>query len=144
MFVARAAIRTDAISPALRETRKEIDGLAKEGLSDAEVEKLRALVNGEALQAYGTVHGVGGSLAGNAALGLLPDQDEKDLASQRSATAKDLLSLAAKYLDMSSAAVVLVGPKDLAVKALADNGLPVPEFVDADGRPVGPRLSAGP
>jgi predicted Zn-dependent peptidase len=144
MFVARAAIRADAISPALRETRKEIDRLAKEGFSDAEVDKLRALVNGDALGTYGTVHGVGGSLAGNAALGLAPDQDAKDLVSQRSATAKDLLVLAAKYLDLSSAAVVLVGPKDVAVKALADNGLPTPELVDADGRVLGPRLSAAP
>jgi zinc protease len=144
MFIARAAIRVDAISPALRETRKEIDRLAKEGFSDAEVEKLRALVNGDALQSYGTVHGVAGSLAGNAALGLAPDQDAKDLASQRSATPKDLLVLAAKYLDLSSAAVVLVGPKDVAVKALADNGLPAPEFVDSDGRALGARLSAAP
>jgi zinc protease len=144
MFVVRAAIRSDAIAPALRETRKEIDRTAKEGLSDAEVEKLRALVNGDALHAYGTVQGVGGSLAGNAALGLAPDQDAKDIASQRSATAKDLAVLAAKHLDLSSAEIVLVGPKELAVKALADNGLPTPEFVDADGKPVGPRLSAAP
>jgi predicted Zn-dependent peptidase len=143
MFVVRAAIRGDAISPALGETRKELGKIAKDGVSDDEVDKLRALLNGDALETYGTVHGAGGSLAGNAALGLPPDQDVKDLASQRSATAKDLSALAAKYLDMSSATVVLVGPKELAVKAFADNGLPAPEIVDAEGKsPQGHSTSA--
>jgi predicted Zn-dependent peptidase len=136
MVVVRAAIRADAISNALRETRKETDRLAKEGLPDTDIEKVRALLNGDALETYGTVRGVASSLAGNASLGLLPDQDARDLAAQRVASAKDLAALSAKYFDLSSATVVLVGPKDLAVKALADNGLPKPEFVDAEGSPV--------
>jgi len=60
----------------------------------------------------------------------------RDLTAQRSASATDLASLAAKFFDLSAATVVLVGPKDLAVKALAENGLPQPEFVDAEGMPV--------
>jgi zinc protease len=136
MVVVRAAIRGDAISGALRETRKEVERLAKEGLAEADVEKVRALLNGDALESYGTVRGVAGSLAGNASLGLLPDQDVRDLAAQRSASPRDLTALAAKYFDLSSATLVLVGPKDLAVKALAENGLPKPEFVDAEGAPV--------
>ncbi len=142
MFVVRADIRADAIAPALGETRKEIEREAKEGLTEAEVEKFKALLNGEALESFGTVHGAGASLAGNAALGLAPDQDAKDLVSQRSATAKDLSALAAKYLDLSSALVVLVGPKDLATKAFAENQLPAPELLDADGRPAGARLGS--
>ena len=138
MVVVRAAIRGDAISDALRETRKEVDRLAKEGLGEPDLEKVRALLNGDALESYGTVRGVAGSLAGNASLGLLPDQDVRDLAAQRSASSRDLAALATKYFDLSSATVVLVGPKDLAVKALADNGLPKPEFVDAEGAPVTP------
>jgi predicted Zn-dependent peptidase len=136
MVVVRAAIRADAISGALRETRKELGALAKEGLGENDIEKVRALLNGDALEAYGTVRGVGGSLAGNASLGLLPDQDVRDLAAQRSASAKELSALAAKYFDLSAATVVLVGPKDRAIEALAENGLPKPEFVDAEGAPV--------
>jgi predicted Zn-dependent peptidase len=136
MVVVRAAIRADAIASALRETRKEVDLLAKEGLGETGVEKVRALLNGEALESYGTVRGGAGSLAGNASLGLLPDQDVRDLAAQRSASAQDLAALSTKYFDLSAATVVLVGPKDLAVKALAENGLPKPEFVDAEGAPV--------
>jgi zinc protease len=144
MFVVRAAIKSDAISPALLEARKEVARMAKDGLSDAEVDKLRALLNGDALESYGTVHRASASLATNASLGLLPDQDARDLTSQRSATAKDLSVLAAKYLDLSSGLVVLVGPKDLAVKAITENGLPNPEFVDGDGKVVASRLSAAP
>jgi predicted Zn-dependent peptidase len=136
MVVVRADIRADAIANALRETRKEVGRLAQEGLADTDLEKVRALLNGDALESYGTVRGVAGSLAGNASLGLLPDQDVRDLAAQRGASAKELAALATKYFDLSSATVVLVGPKDLAVKALADNGLPKPEFVDAEGAPV--------
>ena len=136
MVVVRAAIRADAITAALRETRKEVSTLAKDGLGDGDIEKVRALLNGDALDSYGTVRGVAGSLAGNASLGLLPDQDVRDLAAQRSASAKDLAALATKYFDLGAATVVLVGPKDLAVKALAENGLPKPEFVDAEGAPV--------
>jgi len=136
MVVVRAAIRGDAISGALRETQKELASLAKDGLGDKDIEKVRALLNGDALETYGTVRGVAGSLAGNASLGLLPDQDVRDLAAQRSASAKDLAMLATKYFDLSAATVVLVGPKEAAIKALAENGFPKPEFVDAEGVPV--------
>jgi zinc protease len=136
MVIVRAAIRADAISPALREMRNEVAKLAKEGLSADDLGKVRALLNGEALQSYGSTRGVAGSLAANAALGLAPEQDLLDLAAQRNASVKDLGALASKYYDLSSATLVLVGPKDLAVKALADNGLPKPEFVDAEGAPV--------
>jgi predicted Zn-dependent peptidase len=136
MIVVRAAIRADAISAALREARKEVDRLAKEGLAEPDLEKVRALLNGDALDSYGTVRGTAGSLAGNAALGLAADQDVRDLAAQRNATAQDVAALSSKYFDLSSATVVLVGPKDVAVKALAENGLPSPEFVDAEGAPI--------
>jgi predicted Zn-dependent peptidase len=136
MIVVRAAIRADAISAALKETRKEVDRLAKEGLAEPDLEKVRALLNGDALDSYGTVRGTAGSLAGNASLGLAPDQDVRDLAAQRNATPQDVAALSSKFFDLSSATVVLVGPKDIAVKALAENGLPSPEFVDAEGAPV--------
>jgi len=136
MFVVRAAIRADAITPALHETMAELAKMQKDGLTPDEFQKLRALVDGSALETYATLHGTASSLASNAALGLGPDEDQKSLASQRSATASDLTKLATSYLDLSSGIVVLVGPKELATKALADNHLPAPKLVDADGRPL--------
>jgi predicted Zn-dependent peptidase len=136
MFVVRAAIRADAISPALHEALAEVGKLQKQGLLPDELEKLRALVDAGALETYSTVHGTASTLASNAALGLPPDQDQKNLEAQRSATAQDLATLAQHHLDFGAGIVVLVGPKELAKKALADNGLPAPKLVDADGRPT--------
>ena len=136
MLVVHAAIRADAISDALRETRREIDAIGSQGLSGPEVEKLRALVQGDALETYGTIRGALGSLASNAALGLGPDEDARRLHSQLGATSSDLAALASKQLDISAATVVLVGPKNLALKAISDNGLPPPEYRDPEGRPA--------
>ena len=142
MFVVRAAIRANAIGEALGETTKEVGKMAQHGVSQEELDKLRALVNGAALDAYATLHGVAGTLASDAALGLPPDQNAKELASQLSATTGDLAKLAAQDLDLSSSIVVLVGPQDLAVKALAENKLPAPELVDAEGHPAGRSTAA--
>jgi predicted Zn-dependent peptidase len=139
MFVVRAAIRSDAIAPALHETAVEIAKLSKQGLSADELEKLRALINGDALETYSTLHGAAASLASNAAFGLAPDEDQRDLASQRSATAADLSALASTYFDLSSGVVVLVGPKEATDKAIGDNGLPKPRWMDAEGRPLSGR-----
>jgi zinc protease len=136
MFVVRAAIRADAITPALHEALGEVTKMQKQGLTADELTKLRALVEGGALETYSTVHSVAGTLAGNAALALSPDQELKNLEAQRNATAADLGDLASKYLDLASGIVVLVGPKELAKSALAENGLPAPQLVDADGRPA--------
>jgi zinc protease len=138
LFVVRAAIRSDAIAAALDETGKEIVKLQDHGLDDSELPKLKALVNGDALQTYGTLHGVLGSLASNAALGLAPDEDARQLASQRSATDADLAALAKSHLDISNATIVLVGPKDAALSAFASNKLPPPELLDPEGKPVSP------
>ena len=138
----RAAIRGDAIADALRETRKEIEKLSRDGLDSSELPKLKALVNGESLQTYGTLHGALGSLASNAALGLSPDEDARQLASQRSATPADLAALAHHYLDVSNATVVLVGPEEEAMKAIAKNGLPAPDRLDSEGKPVAPSRPA--
>ena len=76
--------------------------MAKDGLAEAEADKLRRCQR-RCARGLWTVHSVYASLATNAALGLAPDQDAKDLESQRSATAKDLSALAAKYLDFRRA-----------------------------------------
>ena len=89
-----------------------------------------------ALEKYGALSGVLGSLAFSASLGLGPDRDARSLDSQLSATGADLSALAPKYFDLSAATVVLVGPKDLAMQALSANGFPSPEQWDPEGLPV--------
>ena len=135
-FVARAAIRTDAITPALGETLKEIRALAAEGPTADEVAKVRAQAGGDAVEAYATLHGVSAALAASAGLGLPPDHDARALASQRAATRDDLAALARAHLALDDVTLVLVGPRDAATAALAAHGLPAPEARDAEGRAV--------
>lgn len=135
-FVARAAIRADAIEPALKETLKEIDALAKSGLDDGENGKVRALVRAEAIETYGSIGAIARSLAQNAALGLPPDQDARELAAQASVKPADLTALSAKYLPTASATIVLVGPRKAIEAALSANGLPQGETRDVEGKPT--------
>lgn len=142
MFVARAAIRTDAISEALGETLEQIRKMGKDGPTEAELEKAKAQVQSEAVTAYGALHGVVASLAGNAMAGLGPDADAKVLEAQREATLPKLRELSARYLDLESATIVLVGPREATRKALEAHGLPPPEVRDADGNLVGPKQTS--
>lgn len=136
MFVARAAIRTDAIGDALGAMLADVRKMGKDGLADAELEKVKTQVQSDAVEAYSTLHGVTGSLASNASAALGPDADAKTLAAQRDATQAEVRPLLAKYLGLEGALVVLVGPREAALKALEQNGLPAPEIRDAEGNVV--------
>lgn len=138
MFVARAAIRTDAISDALGVTLEQIRKLGREGLSEQELETAKAQKQSDAVEGYGTLHGVVSSLAGNAMAGLGPDADAKMLAAEREATIPQLRELSSRFLELPSATIVLVGPREATQRALEANGLPSPEVRDADGNLVSP------
>lgn len=138
MFVARAAIRTDAISDALGATLEQIRKLGTEGLTEGELEKAKAQVQSEAVSAYGSLQGIVNSLAGNAMVGLGPDADAKMLEAQRNATVPELRELSSRYLELKNATVVLVGPREATRQALEKSGLPPPEVRDADGNLVTP------
>jgi predicted Zn-dependent peptidase len=136
MFVARAAIKTDAISPALKEALAEVRGVASGGLSDDEVHKVKAQMRADAVDTYGTSHGIASSLASNAGLGLGFDADATTLKAQGAAQRATLNDLAKSYLSLDHALIVLVGPRAEAEAALSSNGLPAPEIRDADGNLV--------
>jgi zinc protease len=136
MFVVRTAVRADAISDALRETKREIEKMATGGVSADELAKLRALVHGRAVEHYGTLDGALKNLTSAATLRLGPDQDAKTLDTQLGTAPSDLAALAPKLFDLSRATFVLVGPKALCNEAISRNGLPAPEERDAAGNPV--------
>jgi predicted Zn-dependent peptidase len=137
LFLARAAIRTDVIEPALKETLREISALAKDGLSEDETAKAKSLQRASAVETYGSLGGIARSLASNAALGLPPDQDARELGAQAAVTKAELGPLAQKYLSLDAACVVLVGPKKVAEAALKAAGIEGAELRDADGKPLG-------
>ena len=137
LFLARAAIRTDVIEPALKETLKEITALSKDGLSDEETGKAKSLQRAGAVETYGSLGGIARSLATNAALGLPPDQDARELTVQAAVTKADLAPLAQKYLALDAACIVLVGPKKVAEAALKAAGVEGAELRDPDGKLLG-------
>lgn len=138
MFVARAAIRTDAISQALEVTLSQIRTLSEEGPTEAELEKAKAQTQSEAVSTYGSLRGIVGSLVGNAMAGLGPDADAKMLEAQREASLPKLQKLSERYLGLDNATIVLVGPSEATRKAIEANGLPPPEVRDADGKLITP------
>ena len=136
MIVAYAGVYTDKTGDALAALLKDIDELAKKGLTQDEVDKTRAQARGELVEAYESVQSVVSRLATAAALGLGPDYEARASVARDQATAADLNKLAAKYFDPKDAIVVVVGPRAQVEPAIAAAGLPKPELRDADGAPV--------
>ncbi len=135
-FLARAAIRTDALSDALRETLGELRKMAEQGPSDEEVTKARALARADVVETYGSLHAIASQLADHAAQRLPPDQDARTLTAQASASRTDLVPLARQAFQTADATIVMVGPRQPILDALAANKLPAPEERDAEGRPL--------
>ena len=136
MFVARAAIVTEAIPDALRLTLEQLQKFADEGLSEDELNKAKAQVQSELVSGYGTLRGVVSSLVSNAMAGLGPDADARILARQREATGEEVRQALERHLSLEKATIVLVGPQKAVLEAFEKNGLPAPELFDADGKPL--------
>lgn len=135
VFLARAAIRADVIGDALKETRRELALMAKDGPTDAEVDKAKALSRAEVVETLGSRAQTLSALVGFVTLGLPPDTLGKDLARQRDASREALRALA-REASGDDATIVLVGPSKAIEAAVVANELGVVERRDADGRPV--------
>lgn len=108
---ADAAVHTEHTGEALQAMLTDITTFAKEGMTPEEVGKTKLLARGALVEAY---EGVGAStarLARLAGTGLESDFDAKNSARIDAATKAEIDALAARFLDLSSAVVVIVGPK---------------------------------
>ena len=137
MFVARADIRADAIGDALKETRKEIRRNGQRRIEPSRI--------GEVTSA----HQQRGRWRPTERCAARPVASRRTPASVSPPTKTPRIRVAAlghagrfdgallsRYLDLSSSTIVLVGPKGVATKALADNWPAGAQFVDAEGKPV--------
>ncbi|HEY8078986.1 MAG TPA: pitrilysin family protein, partial [Labilithrix sp.] len=111
VFVAQAAVQTAHTGEALKAMLADLETYAKDGPTDAEVEKTRLLARGDLVEAYETVDATAHRLARYAGVGLAADQDATAAAKTSAATKADLAALAKKYVDPSNALVVIVGPR---------------------------------
>ena len=135
-FWAMASVETAATGPALSETLKELDKIAKEGITADELEKAKAQDRADLVQTFETISATAGRLADLARLGLPPTYDADASLSRQSQTLADVTALAKTHLDSSTATIVVVGPKDAVWKDLVGLGRGEPVMWDPEGRPV--------
>jgi predicted Zn-dependent peptidase len=111
IFSAVAAVHTEHTGEALKAMIADVEGVAREGLTDEEIEKTRLIARGELVDAFESVEAAARRLARNAGVGLPPDHEAKASAVLDRASKDDLKKLAAAHVDPANAIVVIVGPR---------------------------------
>jgi len=111
MFSAQAAVHTEHTGDALKAMLADIDALAREGLTDEEVEKTRLIARGELVESFERASAAARRLGRNAGIGLPPNHEMKASAALDAATKSDLTQLAARHVDAKDAIIVIVGPR---------------------------------
>jgi predicted Zn-dependent peptidase len=111
LFSAQAAVHTEHTGEALQAMLADIESLAREGLTDEEVEKTRLIARGELVDAFESVEAAARRLARNAAVGLPADHEAKAALALDHASKDELRKLAAAHVDAKNAIIVIVGPR---------------------------------
>ena len=111
LFSAQAAVHTEHTGEALKAMLADVEALAREGLTDEEVEKTRLIARGELVDAFESVDAAARRLARNAGVGLPADHEAKAAIALDRATKDDLKKLAAAHVDPKNAIIVIVGPR---------------------------------
>jgi predicted Zn-dependent peptidase len=134
-FIAHAAVVTPKTGVALAEMLKELDKMASEGLSDEELDKVKAQDRADLVTTYETVGSVSHRLGKLGMLGLPQDHDAAASKDRQKASLGDLKALGAS-VNPGKAIIVIVGPVDQVKPQLADLKLGEPELYDTEGNPV--------
>jgi predicted Zn-dependent peptidase len=111
LFLAQAAVHTEHTGDALKAMIKDIESLAREGLTDEEVEKTRLIARGELVDSFESVEAAARRLARNAGVGLRADHEPKASLQTDRAAPEDLKKAAARHVDPNGAIIVIVGPR---------------------------------
>jgi predicted Zn-dependent peptidase len=134
-FVARASVVTEATGNALKAMLADLDKMAKSGLSDEEVAKVKAQDRADLVQTYESVGGTSRRLAMLSLLGLSPGFDAEASRARQEAP-KALLDKMAAAVSPARATIVVVGPSKAVAPQLAEAGLGQPELWNAEGSPL--------
>lgn len=135
-FIASAAVFTNVTAPALREMLGEIDKMAKSGLTEAELAKVRARDLTDLIETNETLGSLVGRLSSLGSVGLGYQHDATASAARQAATKAQLDALAARFLDSSKMSIVIVGPKDQVLPQLKALEIGEPELWTVEGRPA--------
>jgi predicted Zn-dependent peptidase len=131
------SVQTEVTGAALGEIRKELARLTSDGLDAAEATKARETARSGVAAALGTSAALAEALAGDVLAGRGADGLAEEVRALDAAGA-DAVAAAARSgaFDLGQLAIVLVGDRKAVEPQLAAAGLPAPELVDAEGRPV--------
>ncbi len=123
-FVASAAVHTEHTGEALAAMIAEIEGVAKNGLTEEETAKTRQLARAELVETFETIDATAVRLARTAGVGLTPQDEVQMSRAIDGATRKQLNDLAGTFLDLSRrSVVVIVGPRAKIEPQLAAIGI---------------------
>ncbi len=132
IFSAGAAVFTDKTGEAARALVGHVEKMAKEGLTDDEVQKTRLLARADLVETFEAVDATAARLARNAGVGLPLDHEITSAAIRDSVTRVSLGALAAKYVG-KGAVLVVVGPRAVVEPQLRKAGFGAVTVVDAEG-----------
>jgi predicted Zn-dependent peptidase len=133
IFTAQAAVHTEHTGDALKAMLADVEALARDGLTDEEVEKTRLIARGELVEAFESVEAAMRRLARNAGVGLPPDHEARASKALDAASKADLKSLAARHVDPTSSVIVIVGPRAKIEPQLKAIGLTVLQASGPEG-----------
>lgn len=135
-FVATASVETAATGPALKEMLRELQLMAKEGITAEELDKAKAQDKADLLENFETISQTAARLATLASFGLSPGFDAEATRIRQDQKLEDVASLAKLHVDPATATIIVVGPKDAVWSELVGLGWGEPVLWDAEGRPV--------
>ncbi len=141
-FVASASVFTDKTGPALTALLGDVDAYARNGLTDAEVDKTRSQSRAELVETFEGVDRVAAQLAMDASIGLGPDYERSTATRKDAASKAELDAVARATFDPKAAIVVVVGPRATLEPSLHALGYVDIQFRDAEGALVLPAPAA--
>jgi zinc protease len=144
IFVAQAAVHTEHTGEAVKALLGEIEALARDGLTNEELEKTRMIARADLVDVYETNDGIARRLARYAAARLGAEHEAKASARLDGASKEELRRLAASYLSTSDGVVVVVGPKVAILPQLEKVGLATVEQVGPEGDKSSQHPNVGP
>ncbi|KUG05912.1 M16 family metallopeptidase [Solirubrum puertoriconensis] len=139
-YTAQAGVRADASAASVREFMKEIETFRKTGITDEELEFLKASIGQSDALKYETGQQKASFLARLVEYDLPTDYVSKQAEILQKLTKEDVAAMAQKYLPAENMYIVTVGDKKY-LPELKQLGYEVIEL-DADGNPVAPAVAA--
>jgi predicted Zn-dependent peptidase len=136
-FYVRTSVETQYTGRAVKEILGELTKISDQGLTDAELGKVKALDRADLVETYETGSGTASRLAALVAAGLPPGFDAAATRLRQNSSKVELARLAKEQLGPQGMTIVLVGDRAEVEKQLADEGLGAPELAGPEGQRLG-------